>query len=151
MESKLDQAKYWFLEGATYRGDLHLIVSEGKLGEPSKPSDFPIGGDIFGGARPLEVHEDSATLRIVFEKPIAWQVVDESYTTWDEYEVCDDKNKLKILSRSRYLDYVKKNHDWFEDIAGPAQHYRVWTLDEVVDVIAHDPPTIENWVRNDLA
>jgi hypothetical protein len=48
---------------------------------------------------------------------------------------------LQVLSRSKYLDYVRANHGWFEDMRGPAKHYRVWTENEVVDVIACVAPT----------
>ena len=80
-----------------------------------------------------------------FEEVVAWQVVDESYTSWDDYEQRDDTNVLQELSRSRYLDYVRDNHGWFQDIIGPAKHYRIWTGDEVVDVVSVSEPEIEPW------
>jgi hypothetical protein len=49
---------------------------------------------------------------------VAWQVVDESYTSFDDYEKRGDSGTLQSLSRSKYLDYVKANHGWFEDLIG---------------------------------
>lgn len=80
-----------------------------------------------------------------FPQFIAWQVVDESFTGADQYEVRDDAKHLQSLLRSRYLDFVKAHHGWFEPIAGPATHYRIWTEDAVIDVIACQPPVVEPW------
>lgn len=84
-------------------------------------------------------------LAVRFPQVIAWQTVDESYTRFDEYEQCDDRRTLQILSRSKYFDYVKGSHGWWEDVLGPSRHYRVWTEDEVIDVIACEPPVVEPW------
>ncbi len=78
-----------------------------------------------------------------FPKTIAWQVVDESYTVWDDYEERDDRNALQIITRSRYLDYVLANHGWFQHWFGPAKQYRVCTVSDVVDVVACSPPTVQ--------
>lgn len=68
--------------------------------------------------------------------------MDESWTTFDEYDERDAFDKLQVLSRSRYLDYVTASHGWYADTVGPAAHYRVWTENEVIDAIAFDPPTL---------
>lgn len=59
-------------------------------------------------------------------------------------------NTILTLERSRYLDYVKTSHGHNEDIAGPAKHYRVWTEDDVIDVIACEPPVVQRWNRERL-
>jgi hypothetical protein len=90
----------------------------------------------------LNTSADSRLVEVRFSKPIAWQVVDKSFTTWDEYEVRDDKAYLHILARSKNLDFVRAAHVWFEDIRGPGKHYRIWTENEVVDVVGCEPPTV---------
>lgn len=138
MQSPLD-GKKWFLDAVVFREGLHVLLIEGKVGEPS---DIEVAGRLLSGTRPIEVDETSTTLRIVFSRVVAWQVVDESYTAWDDYEEIDDKSPLQILNKSRYMDYINENHGWYKDTVGPAQHYRVWTYDAVIDVMAHDPPAV---------
>ena len=79
-----------------------------------------------------------------FSRPIAWQLVDESFTAGNDYEVREDKFALQVLTKSRYLDYVRANHGWFQDVGrGPAKHYRVWTENEVIDVVTCEAPTVK--------
>ena len=94
---------------------------------------------------PIESHDKSRQFVVRFPEFVAWQVVDESFTSWDDYEQRDDFGTVQALSRSKYLDYVKGSHGWFQDTVGPAQHYRVWTVVDVVDVVACKPPTVERW------
>jgi hypothetical protein len=72
-------------------------------------------------------------------------VVNESYTAFDKSEQRDEEMILQTLTRSAYPDYVEANHGWFRDLVGPAMHCRLWTEDEVVDVIAHEPPVVEQY------
>lgn len=152
MQSLLDN-KDWYLDSLDYRDALHLVLVEAKAGpklteESLKNESSEALKKVLLGSTPMEVHEDSEYVRIIFKKVVAWQMVDESYTAWDDYEVRDDKNYLQVLSRSRYLDFVNQHHGWYSDIAGPAQHYRIWTQDEVIDVVSHDLPTIKSDERN---
>lgn len=94
--------------------------------------------------RTLNTSKESRLVEVSFEHPISWQLVDESFTARDEYEVHEDKFALQVLTRSRYLDYVRANHGWFEDVGrGLAKHYRIWTENEVIDVVACEAPTVE--------
>ena len=54
-----------------------------------------------------------------------------------------DNSTLQVLTRSRYLDYVRANHGWFEAIFGPGKLYRICTEDDIVEVVACDPPTVQ--------
>ena len=146
MRSLLD-GKTWFLDDLTYTGALHLVLVEGKLGDPIniKQEGIKEGSlaKVLQGSRPIEIQEDSACVRVDFEEAVAWQVVNESYTAWDDYEIRDHKSSLQVLSQSRYLDYVNEYHGWYKDIVGPAEHYRICTENEIIDVVAFDPPAVE--------
>ena len=146
MRTILDDAKYWFLEhiayaGATCRSEILAVVVEGLLGETE---DLKIGDHVVSDTRPIEAGPASRKLAIRFPQPIAWQVVDESYTTFREEEERDDTSFLQVLSRSAYLDYVLAQHGWFK---GPARHYRVWTENDVIDVVATEAPLVEPWTE----
>jgi hypothetical protein len=141
MKTLLDEFDATFLHAAVYADrELRVIVAEGF--RAAEPEDTTIGGHVIKEIYAIDTSEKSRLVEIRFSEPIAWQLVDESFTTWDDYEVRDDRFALQVLSRSKYLDHVRANHGWFEDTRGPAKHYRVWTENEVVDVIACVPPTL---------
>ena len=141
MQTLLDEFHACFLHAVTYaEGERRLVVAEGF--RAAEPEDLTIAGHLVKGLYALNTSEESRLVEVRFERPIAWQLVDESFTAFDDYEVRDDKSALQVLTQSRYLDYARANHGWFEDLRGPGQHYRVWTENEVVDIVACEPPTI---------
>ena len=145
MRTVLDDAKTWFLHALLYQDQLRVIVAEGFVGDQTE--DLRIGDHTIKDLRSLDVSDKSRLFEIRFPQFVAWQVVNESFTSFDEYELRDDTGTLQTLSRSKYFDYVKANHGWYEDVIGSAKHYRVWTENEVVDVVACEPPTIQPWKR----
>jgi hypothetical protein len=141
MKTLLDEFHTTFLHAVIFNeGHLRIIVAEGF--RASQPVDLVIGGHVIKGTYDLHTSAQSRLVEVGFNRPVAWQLVDESFTTWDDYEERDDKSVVQVLTRSRYLEYVRANHGWFEDMRGPGKHYRVWTENEVIDVVASDPPTI---------
>ncbi len=142
MRTVLDDAKTWLLHGIVYQDDLRIIVVEGFQSEEAE--DLVVGETNLGPAHSIDIRSDSRKMVVRFPRLVAWQVVDESFTSHDDYESGDD-GVLRILDRSRYLDYVVENHGWFRDMVGPARHYRIWTEDDVIDVIAFDEPEIREW------
>ena len=127
MKTILDEGQTWFLESLVYEDGLTIRLVEGIKG--SSPEELKVGDAV-----------KRATIK--FGGPVVWQVVDESYTTRDKTELRDTEGYLQVLSKSKYLDYVNENHGWYKDVAGDAAHYRVWTENEVIDVVAHDPPEV---------
>ena len=128
-----------------YQDELRVIVAEGFVGDQAE--ELRIGSSTMKDLRSIDVSDKSRLLEIRFPQFVAWQVVNESFTSFDESQLRDDIGTLQSLSRSKYLDYVKENHGWYEDVIGAAKHYRVWTENEVVDIVACEPPTIEPWKR----
>lgn len=147
MLTVLDEAEMWQLHAVLYQDDLRLILAEMFVGEPNDEhtDPNPTVQKLLQGSRPVEVKDESRMMVVRFPQSIAWQVVDESYTSWDDYEERDDTGVIQALSRSKYLDYVNANHGWYRDIIGSAQHYRVWTGNEVIDVISCEKPIVELW------
>ena len=137
----LDDFHTSFLYSVVYAdSELRIIVAEGF--RASEPEDIAIAGHLIKDTYALDTSPESRIVEVRFSKPIAWQLVDESFTTGQECEVREDNFALQVLTQSRYFDYVRANHGWFEDIRGPGKHYRVWTENEVVDVVACQPPTV---------
>lgn len=100
------------------------------------------GGHIIKDTYAIDTSEESRLVEVRFSRPIAWQMVDESFTSGDDYEVREDNFAIQVLTKSRYLDYVRENHGWFEEMCGPGKQYRIWTENEVIDVVACEPPTV---------
>jgi hypothetical protein len=143
MKTLLDDLYTSFLHAAVYtEGALRVIVTEGF--RAAEPEDIMIGQHVIKGTYAINTSEQSRLVEVRFSRPIAWQLVDEAFTSADEYEVREDTFALQELRQSRYLDYVRANHGWFEDVGrGPGKHYRVWTENEVIDVVACEAPLLE--------
>ncbi len=143
MKTLLDDFYASFLNAVVYReGELRIIVTEGF--RAAEPEDITIGSHVIKGTYAVDTSEESRYADVGFNRPIAWQLVDESFTAFDEFEVRDDKCTQQVLTQSRYLDYVLANHGWFQDVGrGPGKHYRVWTENEVIDVVACEAPTVK--------
>jgi hypothetical protein len=143
----LDEARMWQVHAIVYQDDLQLILAEMFVGEAddTRVDPNPVVQKILRASRPIEVRDDSRLIVVRFSQAVAWQVVNESFTSWDEYEERDDKSVIQIITRSKYLDYVHQNHGWFRETIGPAKLYRVLTANEVIDVVACEFPTIEPW------
>jgi hypothetical protein len=141
MKSLLDEFHASFLHALIYaEAELRMLVAEGF--RAAEPEDMTIAGHVIKGLYAVDTSENSRLVEVRFSRPIAWQLVDESFTAANDYEARDDNCALQVLTRSRYLDYVLANHGWFEDMRGPGKHYRVWTENEVLDVVACEPPTV---------
>lgn len=141
MKTLLDEFYSCFLHAVVYtERALQIVVAEGF--RALEPEDVTIGTHVIKDTYAVAPADNSRLVEVRFDKPIAWQLVDESFTTFDEYEVRDDTASLQVMTQSRYLAYVRANHGWFEDIRGKGAHYRVWTENEVVDIIACEPPTV---------
>jgi hypothetical protein len=139
MQTLLDEFHASFLHAVIYsEGDLRIIVAEGFRAPESE--DITIAGHLVKGLYAINTSEESRLVEVRFSRPIAWQLVDESFTAGNDYDVRDDNCALQLLTQSRYLDYVQTNHGWFEEMRGPGKHYRVWTENEVLYVVASEPP-----------
>ena len=140
MKTILETGSTWFLESISKVDHLCLILAEGLVGQEE---DTSIAGVDFR-SKTVTVEKQSRRIRVLFQSPIAWQVVDESFTAFDDSEVRDDTSHLQILSKSKYLEYVNANHGWYSAVKeAEGQHYRIWTEDDVVDVVSCAPPEIE--------
>jgi len=145
MKTLLDDFHTSFLHAIIYaEGELRIIIAEGF--RAAEPEDISIGAPVIKSTYAIiDTSEKSRLVEVRFSRPIVWQLVDESFTAADDYEVHEDKFELQVLTQSRYLDYVNANHGWFAHIValGPGKHYRVWTENEVIDVVACEVPIVE--------
>lgn len=143
MQTVLDSAKTWFLHAVVYDQELHVIVAEGF--KAAEPEDIKIGDHVISGSYAIDKSTESHYFCIRFSQFVAWQVVSESFTVFEQEEVRDDTGFIQILEKSAYFSYVNSHHGWYQDVIGPGKHYRIWTEFEVVDVVTCEAPVIEPW------
>ena len=143
METTLDRCDGIILYGLNYQneGELSIQLIELVLSDSRTDLDFG-SGKVIKDLTPLERTTDSRKFMVGFKEIVFYQVVDESYCTWDDYEVRDGKDKLQELSKSRYLDFVNENFPFYSALERKGAHYRLITSNEVIDVISYDKPMI---------
>jgi len=149
LRTVLDQARSWFPEALAYTDELRVVVAEGIRSDGAE--DIQLGAQVIKNTHAVEPSRGSRRVAARFLRAVASQVVDESYTSWDDSGVREDKRFLKIWTRSADLQYVEALHRWFKDVVGPAAHYRLWTENEVIDVFAHDEPAVESLAGTESA
>lgn len=147
MQTILDQSRTWFLHCLYYdQEELKIILIEGIISK--EPEDVVIYNDVvLRNSFAIEILPSSKLMLIRFSQYVAWQVIDESFTVFDPNEQRDDDGFIQIISQSKYLDYINTNHGWYEQIIGVGKHYRIWTENEIIDVITCEQPIIEPFTK----
>ena len=141
MKSILAEAKCWFLERLDYEGARLLIeVTEGIVA--SVPQDVSIDDvGTIGGARSIEVTNQSRRVRVQFSNILAYQVTDESYDNTDPGQV--DGQILCKHTGSAYLQYILQNTLIEDLVDDPVQHYSLNLADDIIEVITTVEPCLE--------
>lgn len=117
----------------------------------SKVSDIPepliIGNKDLGDSYLIDLDEESPVIQIDFERYIGYSVLNESFTSWDDYQVFSGKS-FRIYSKSRYLDFISLGTFASEDYPGPFKHYGIICYDHIIDIVASQSPVIKEIGRN---
>lgn len=141
METVLDTGHSWLLEGLVYRDALEIHVVEGiRSAEQQK---LQIAGVDLGEGYSINVTEKSRHFLVVFEDVLAYQVLNESYTTADEYEI-RTKGVLCRYERSHYLDFIQSSTLIDSFRLNAYTHFALVLQDDIIDVIAELEPKINN-------
>lgn len=141
MKSQLDNGHSWILERLEYTAGLDIYLRELKRG-PLQNAE--IAGSTINNVYPLQAGEDSLLTRVSFSDLLAWQCLNESATTDFQGDVYESSGFLAVLSSSAYLSYVLSNHGWYVEVQErPVRHYRVWSENEILDVVSFGAPVIE--------
>ena len=144
MKTIIDDSHTLFLDKIEYSSNdkmLNIFVLEGIKTEVAEPLELP-GGITLDNSYALKTTIESRKYLIKFEDPVTWQTVDESFTTFNEDEKRDSDGFIQIIKNSEYFKYVTQNHGWYEENIGKGTHIRVWTENEVIDVVCCSEPVI---------
>ncbi len=119
---------------------LRLIIQEGIISDEEKTLD--LGAAKFEGFREISVTDESKAYQVIFESYIAYSVVNESYSQWDDYELFEGK-VFRIYQKSRFLDYLKLDSFATKDYPGPFEHFGFACSNHIVNIASQNKPKIK--------
>lgn len=133
--------------------DITFIVSLPIIGEKGtgieEIEDMEIPGlkELSIESRPIYPDENNL-YEIVFEDYVLYQTRNESYTSWDDYEIRRGKYFI-IFEKSRLLDYVSQLvetdivHAYYPN---GYKHYGIYCQNHIIDIIATKEPIIKRCI-----
>lgn len=131
---------YGLTEPAT--NSLRMYFARCKVSDT--PEDLIIGDKIIKGTYQITVDMDLPILQMDFESYIAYSITNESFTSWDDYEIFDGK-AFRIYTKSRYLDFIKEHtfaHQVCGDVYPHLTHYGIVCLNHIVNIVSTTAPSI---------
>ena len=134
--------------------EIKFIVSLSNRGKKKTVSDVENDqlGDILSNAIPV-YPDNNETYEIIFENYILYQTRNESYCSWDNYEIQKGKSFI-IFEKSRLLDVLPQLTDCqkLKDgtyYPGKWKHYGIYCQNHIVDIISCNEPTIKKIICNE--
>ena len=124
---------------------MRLVVDEALVID--REESLEINGVILAGIRPIEVTGESKKFEVIWETYVTYAVRDESYCSWDESEEWSGE-RLRIYSKSKFLDFVAAGTFASDDYPGPFKHYQILCGNHVIDVASQDAPVVTRLAPN---
>ncbi|WP_430965317.1 hypothetical protein [Spongiimicrobium sp. 2-473A-2-J] len=118
---------------------LEFELTMGIVGELEKSPKI-LGVDI-GPSRPVYHNENSDVFKVIFDEYIAYSVINESYESLGGTEYIGQR--IRIYSKSNFLDYVKADTFASPNYPGEFKHYAFISLNHIVNVVSTVEPKIE--------
>lgn len=142
MKTLLDKCHTLFLNKIEYQGadELKIFMIEGIPSESVET--VHLGESKLGDCTPIQIQDNSKAFIVNFNFPVAWQVIDESHTTFNKNEGRDSKDFIQIIQNSAYHNYISSNSCLQDYVKEMAKHYRIWSEDEIIEIISTEKPSI---------
>lgn len=132
--------------------ELRIRIAAALAGQPGEGIDPDVDKMGIPGLRKMlekscPIYPDpQRRYEIWFPQYIMYQVRNESFTEWDDYEIRKGKT-LQIFEQSRLLDQLQTvtfcfRRDDGTGYPGEWKHYRINTENNIIDIIAHVEPVI---------
>ncbi len=139
---KINQHEFVFLMGIAEPSENSLLleISEGIVSDLKE--DLIVGEATIEGVSSVDITNDSATYYVEFDHYVAYSVLDESYTVWDEYGKWEG-HKFRVYTKSHFLEYISKDTFADDDYPGPYRHYALICENHIVHIASCNPPTIK--------
>ena len=139
---QIDRHTYLYLTeiGEPEENVLRLVIEEARAS--GEPEDMKIGDVTLSGARSIVSDESCYAYEILFGGYVAYSVRNESYVEQDESE--EFKGRLFcVYSKSRFLDYVRVATFASDEYPGKVNHFCIYCLNHIVDVVSVEEPRID--------
>lgn len=124
---------------------LRIVIDEARVEGPL--TNVKIGNVLVSDVREIQTSSDSFSFELLWPFYVTYSVTPESYARPDE-SAQGEGRLFCIYSKSHFLDYAKIS-TFFLDYAkigtfqlGPVQHWAVYCINHVVDVVSHKPPLL---------
>ena len=135
-----EQSDYWFLKSFKIEGNqLTIDIAEGIISANTKDVRIDNNFEI-KNCSPIEVNEKSRTVSVIFNKVLAHQLTDESYSAPEGGET--EGNVLCLHHESSYLKHVKDNSLVSQLIDELVFHYSISLADDIIDIITTEKPEL---------
>ncbi len=122
---------------------LTLYFSRSKVSNVTE--DLNMNGYILKSTRAIIPDNNYSDIIIDFDTYITYSVRNESFTSWDDYEIFDGNMAFRIYKKSRFLDFIKSSTTALEvcgDVYPPLFHYGIVCLNHIIDIASYSKPTV---------
>jgi hypothetical protein len=153
MKTILDELGMATVEQVVKGGGRTLRVTVGSLEEMPDPLESPSGRISDGISEPpvlemlrirtkaVGITERSRRVVVEFPGVFTYHVVEESHAPLDAYDVSDDSGVLRVLERSRYVDFVRQAHMPMPFMREEGEFYMLCLISDVIYVWSEGMPT----------
>ena len=118
---------------------LKLVVEEAVVSEESE--DHFVGDVPIGKVHPIITTAACRKFEIIFERYIAYVVLNESFASVDKSEKCEGR-LYRICESSTFLDYLKQATFASDQYPGPFKLYCFGCMDHIIEVASPSEPLI---------
>ena len=123
------------------QNSLRLLIEEAQV----MPEEVTIrfAGTEIGNCHPVRSTTNSRLFEIVWDKYVAYSVINESYATPSESEEFSGRF-ARFYSKSHFLDYVSRATFAGNEYPGPLQHIAIISECHIIDVVSTEPPRVRD-------
>lgn len=100
-----------------------------------------LGDKVIGNVHSIDYDYTLPLIQIDFESYIGYSILNESFTSLDDYEKFEGK-AFRICSKSRYLDFIKVDTFASEEYPGPFIHYEIACFNHIIDIVSISEPIV---------
>jgi len=101
-----------------------------------------VGGVRMTDLHPVKSTDASRVFEIIWDRYVAYSVRNESFVTPDDFEESAWGRRVRLYSRSHFLEYVSRATFACDEHPGPLQHVGVHCENHIVDVVSAHAPRI---------
>lgn len=140
--AEIDSCEYLFLRELSEprENSLRLLVEEGKPSVLAVPIN--VGEVKLGEGHPVRSTEGCRLFEIYWDSYVAYSVRNESYAKNTESEIASWGRRLRLYSKSLFLEYLSGATFASPEYPGLTEHIALACENHIIDVVSTGPLTI---------